>query len=206
QLIAAKQNFSAEKAQLIAQLETARASATAEMPAEPTMPVRPRKQPTPTKSAEIGADVAKPLVILADTDAKSTDALSLHLEAAGYGVRAVRTVADALQFARTASPAALAIDGTNLPDGDCWQMLSAVKEDAELKEIPVLVFAPGKDKEKAMEMGAAGCFAKPIDKAVLVATIKAAMVKRKQRARLAAASGGAAGTTRRSSLLTTPSA
>ena len=78
-----------------------------------------------------------------------------------------------------------------------------VKEDADLKEIPVLVFAPGKDRERAMEMGAAGCFTKPVDKAVLVATIKAAMVKRKQRARLAAVSGGTVGV-RRTSLLTTP--
>jgi len=210
QLRAAKEAFDTEKAQLIAELQNVHtAPLTEPVPvAEPAIPARPRKQPTPTKSVEIGADTEKPLVILADTDAKSTDALSKHLEAAGYDARAVQSIAEAMEIARTASPAALALDGANLPDGDCWQMLSAMKDDPQLKEIPVLIFAPGKDKERAMEMGAAGCFTKPVDKAVLVSTIKAAMVKRKQRARLAAASGGASGaatggTTRRSSLLTT---
>ncbi len=214
QLIAAKQAFAAEKQQLVAELSAARHTALPEAIsiAEPAMPTRPRKQPAPASSAEIGTDAEKPLIILADSDTKSTDALSKHLTAAGYDARAVQTVAEAMELARTASPAALAFDGANLPDGDCWQMLSAMKDDPRLKEIPMLIFAPGKDRERAMEMGAAGCFAKPVDKAVLVSTIKAAMVKRKQRARLAAASGGASGaasngtiggTGRRSSLLTT---
>ena len=203
-LDAEREQFAGKQAHLVAELEKAQSQAVPEIPvAEPMMPVRSRTRPVAAKPDDIESPVEKPVVILADADANALKTIGKHLEAGGYTVQSVATVAAAIAAARTSSPAALALDGANLPDGDCWQVLSVMKEDADLKEIPVLVFAPGKDKEKALEMGAVGCLAKPVDKAVLVATIKAAMVKRKQRARLAAVTGGS-GTTRRSSLLTTP--
>ncbi|MBC8134666.1 MAG: hypothetical protein H8F28_02110 [Fibrella sp.] len=206
---AERERFEAEQRRLSLELEKARVSSLQrDMPtvtiSEPDMPVRPRTRPAPTKSTEIGGiGEERPLVIVADSDVNAIKTIAQHLEAGGYTVRSTNSVADAIHAARNSSPVAFARDSTNLPDGDCWSVLASVKEDPDLKEIPVLVFAPSKDKERAMEMGAAGCFPKPIDKAVLVATIKAAMVKRKQRARLAAASSGTS-VARRSSLLTTP--
>ncbi len=206
-LSAERERFESEQRRLSLELEKARIDAANRVVPAPVVadnadyaaPVLPRPRPVATKSAEIASDPdTKPIVILADADPTALKTITSHLEAGGYCVHPVGSIADAIHTARTTSPAALALDGTNLPDGDCWKLLTTVKEDPELKEIPVLVFAPGKDKERAMDMGAAGCFPKPVDKAVLVATIKAAMVKRKQRARLAAATGGA----RRSVLLT----
>ena len=211
-LQAERERFEGEQRRLSLELEKARldavqieavAAQTPPEPVEASLPARARTRPTATKAAEIGGEGdEKPLVILADSDANAVKTISQHLEAGGYAVRIAKTMAEAMDIAHATPPAALAIDGANLPDGDCWKVLTTIKEDADLREIPVLVFAPGKDKERALEMGAAGCFAKPVDKAVLVATIKAAMVKRKQRARLAAVSGG--GGVRRSSLLTSP--
>jgi CheY-like chemotaxis protein len=208
-LSAERERFEAEQRRLSLELEKARLLAERhEAPAapseEPDMPVRPRTRPVATKNTEIGSqNDDKPLVVIADSDANTVKTIAQHLEAAGYAVRSANSVADAIQAARSSSPAAFAIDSANLPDGDCWSVLATMKEDPDLKEIPVMVFAPSKDKERAMEMGAAGCFSKPVDRAVLVATIKAATVKRKQRARLAAVTGGTSAT-RRSSLLTTP--
>ena len=208
-LSAERERFESEQRRLSLELEKARLNmlqreTEAQQQTEPDLPIRPRPRPVATKNTEIGSQgEEKPLVILADSDANAVKIIAQHLEAGGYTVRSTSSVADAIEVARKSSPVAFALDSTNLPDGDCWSVLSSVKEDPELKEIPVLVFAPNKDKERAMEMGAAGCFAKPVDKAVLVATIKAAMVKRKQRARLAAVSGGTS-VARRSSLLTTP--
>lgn len=207
---AERERFEAEQRRLSLELEKARLSSmqrdtTPESQMEQDLPIRPRTRPVATKNTEIGNGTEeKPLVIVADSDANAVKTIAQHLEAAGYAVQTAKTVAEAIQAARNSSPVAFAVDCANLPDGDCWSVLASVKEDPELKEIPILVFAPGKDKERAMEMGAAGCFPKPVDKAVLVATIKAAMVKRKQRARLAAVSGGTS-VARRSSLLTTPS-
>lgn len=209
-LSAERERFEAEQRRLSLELEKARLlAANREVPAapasdEPEMPIRPRTRPVTTKSTEIGSQGdEKPLVVIADSDPNSVKNIAQHLEAGGYAVRSASSVAEAVQLVRTTSPVAFAIDSANLPDGDCWSVLASLKEDPDLKEIPVMVFAPSKDKERAMEMGAAGCFSKPVDKAVLVATIKAAMVKRKQRARLAAVTGGTS-MARRSSLLTTP--
>ncbi len=196
-LTAERERFESEQRRLLLELEKLRLTLTHRDSVPPVseeseLPTRPRTRPVPTKNTEIGSGQnEKPLVIIADSDANAVRTISQHLEAGGYAVRSSNSVADAIYAARNSSPVAFAIDSTNLPDGDIWSVLASVKEDPELKEIPVLIFAPSKDKERAMEMGAAGCFAKPIDKAVLVATIKAATVKRKQRARLAAASGGA---------------
>lgn len=201
-LEAERERFEGEQRRLSLELEKARLDAanraTVASPAhesmEPPPPIRAR--PITAKSAEIdGGTEDRPLVIIADTDANAVKIIAKYLEAGGYRAQSAASFADALEAARATPPVALALDGANLPDGDFWEVLASLKEDPDLKEIPILLFAPAKDRERALEMGAAGCFAKPVDKSVFIATIKQAMVKRKQRARLAAVSVGSRRTT-----------
>ena len=102
-----REQFEAQQQRLLQEIETAKqAIATAAPPplAEQAPPIRPRTRITPSiPSAETQTN-EKPIVILADTDANACQLITKHLEAGGYAVRAVQSIADAVQAARDTPP------------------------------------------------------------------------------------------------------
>jgi CheY-like chemotaxis protein len=71
---------------------------------------------------------------------------------------------------------------------DSLTVLERIKSDPELRDLPVVVISALKDRDKAMELGAAGCVAPPITANVLLGTVKTAFInhrKRMERSRLA---------------------
>ena len=125
--------------------------------------------------------------------AKASEAL----KAAGYVTVSAATVAEVVENARKSKPAVIALDTQLGRGGDGFKALTALKADAELQGIPVVLICPVKDRERAMELGVAGCVASPAAPNVLLGALNAALVahkKRAERSRMAAqAAKGAKG-------------
>ena len=54
-----------------------------------------------------------------------------------------------------------------MPDMDGWSVLQAIKQDAELSRIPVVMMTISDEKQKGITLGASGYLTKPVDRAQL---------------------------------------
>ncbi|MBC8102854.1 MAG: hypothetical protein H7Z41_09730 [Cytophagales bacterium] len=167
----------------------------------------PPKQPRPkvglpsvraASSEAANASAPSPVIVLLATsrEKRATEELEQPLTAAGYQVIRAASVAGVISAARESHPHLITLDA-RLAGGDSLLALGKIKADAALREIPVVVVCPLKDRDHAVELGAAGCIAAPVAPNVLLATVKTALMsqrKRAERSRLAkAASEGGAG-------------
>lgn len=112
----------------------------------------------------------KPIILVVDDDQSASELLTHHLNGAGYDVSRAFTASDALQLAREMQPRVITLD-VQLPDGDGWTVLRALKGDTATRHIPVLMVSIIEDREKAQSLGAVECFVKPIVKERLLAAI-----------------------------------
>ena len=58
-----------------------------------------------------------------------------------------------------------------MPDLDGWSVLAALRQDAELAEIPVIMVTIMDEQRRGMALGAAGYLTKPIDRERLTALV-----------------------------------
>ena len=92
-----------------------------------------------------------------------------------YGFRGFARAARALDYI-TQFPPSLVILDIDMPEIDGYAMLGRIKENIELKSIPVIFLTSNNDKDymtKAVEHGADDYVVKPIDKAILLSKIEA---------------------------------
>ncbi|WP_449395019.1 response regulator [Devosia riboflavina] len=68
----------------------------------------------------------------------------------------------ALQIARSLRPAAIFLD-VLMPGFDGWDLLAALKSDPETSSIPVMMICMLGERRKALDAGADGVIAKPLD-------------------------------------------
>ena len=59
-----------------------------------------------------------------------------------------------------------------MPDLDGWSVLAALRQDAELAEIPVIMVTILDEQRRGMALGAAGYLTKPIDRERLSALVQ----------------------------------
>jgi CheY-like chemotaxis protein len=149
----------------------------------------------PANGARMKNREAVPLLLAAaEPDAAELgDAMSV----AGYAVLKATTATDMLRIARESHPAMIVLDALLGKRGgdEPFAVLSALKSDEALRDIPVLMICPVKDRERATELGAAGCVGAPAAPNVLLGAVNAAFVahkKRAERSRLAMAAKGPA--------------
>ena len=76
-----------------------------------------------------------------------------------------------MRLARELKPAAITLD-VMMPGMDGWAVLSALKADPELAEIPVTMLTIVEDRGLGYALGAADYLTKPIDRARLVAALR----------------------------------
>ncbi|MFT3786913.1 MAG: HAMP domain-containing protein [Tepidisphaeraceae bacterium] len=79
----------------------------------------------------------------------------------GFKVLVASRGSPALRLAAELKPAAITLD-INLPDIDGWRVLNRLKDDAELRHIPVHVITTDEERERGLRMGAAGALTKPL--------------------------------------------
>jgi PleD family two-component response regulator len=135
----------------------------------------------PTARSRVSRAVPPAIVLVAvGGDATRAQTVS-HLNKGGYSVVEAATAADARRLAASEKPAVVLLDAA-LPYPGGQEALAGFKADAALRELPVVLVCPAKDRERAMEMGAAGTVTEGDAPSVLLGTIKATLTEQKRRA------------------------
>lgn len=111
------------------------------------------------------------LVMMVDDEELLTDVIQTHLEDAGYTrFAACNAPLEALALIKARRPDVLLLD-LMMPGISGFDILAAVRADAELQYTPVVVLTAASDpatKLRALELGASEFLAKPVDASELV--------------------------------------
>jgi PAS domain S-box-containing protein len=101
-------------------------------------------------------------VLVIDDDAPTRDLLTRFLIREGFRVRTAVDGAEGLRLALATRPAAILLD-VMMPRMDGWAVLSTLKADPKLADIPVIMVSFVQEKSLAFSLGAADYLPKPID-------------------------------------------
>jgi signal transduction histidine kinase/DNA-binding response OmpR family regulator len=127
-------------------------------------------------TAELIAPVAaaadgRATVLVVDDDATVRSLLGKTLEKEGYRVVSAGNGVAALALAREHRPQAITLD-VLMPQMDGWAALKALKADAELRDIPVIMVTVLNERGMAIPLGAADFVTKPVDRQRLTAILR----------------------------------
>jgi CheY-like chemotaxis protein len=89
-----------------------------------------------------------------------------YLSREGFDVVTAAGGREGLEFARDLHPSVITLD-VFMPDMDGWSVLQAIKQDADLRRIPVIMMTISDEKQKGITLGASGYLTKPVDRAQL---------------------------------------
>src|SRR5262249_60972235 len=100
------------------------------------------------------------------------EALRRFLTQKGFRAEAAASGEEGLRLARELHPLAITLDLV-LPGMDGWAVLTALKADPELADIPVVLFTGmAADRGKAFRLGGSDFVTKPVDPDRLAAVLK----------------------------------
>jgi signal transduction histidine kinase/CheY-like chemotaxis protein/HAMP domain-containing protein len=111
------------------------------------------------------------VVLVIDDDATARDLIAHHLREEGYGVATATGGLDGIKKAKELRPVAITLD-VMMPDLDGWAVLTALRRDVQLADIPVIMATIVDEQQRAATLGAVGYITKPIDHDRLVMLMK----------------------------------
>lgn len=118
-------------------------------------------------------------VLVVDNDITVHELLTRQLTREGFKVICVGSGDVAIQLAREIKPTIITLD-VMMPGMDGWTVLSKLKNDAELKDIPVVMLSMLKSKSQGMALGASDYLTKPVERNTLIAVLKRFIPKNKR--------------------------
>jgi signal transduction histidine kinase/DNA-binding response OmpR family regulator len=118
----------------------------------------------PTPSAATGT------VLIIDDDKAIHDLLERELAAKGYRVLHAVGGREGLKIAKQSRPDVITLD-IIMPDLDGWSVLKTLKDDMELRDIPVVLVTIMGDRDMGFALGAADYITKPINREMLLAAV-----------------------------------
>jgi signal transduction histidine kinase/DNA-binding response OmpR family regulator len=136
-----------------------------------TITLSDRRRAAPAAAAIPQGTEHAALVMVVDDDANARDLLASTVRREGYRVIEATDGEAALALAREWHPDVITLD-VLMPRMDGWAVLTAIKSDPELAEIPVVIVTVLADRGIAVSLGAAEFLTKPVDRARLAATIR----------------------------------
>jgi signal transduction histidine kinase/CheY-like chemotaxis protein len=119
-----------------------------------------------------GGDDIQPLpsaascVLVIDDDPTQRDLIRRFLKKEGFSVCTAARGEAGLRLARQLRPVAITLD-VMMPGMDGWTVLSALKADRELRDIPVIMLTMVDDPDRGFALGASDIATKPVDRARL---------------------------------------
>jgi CheY-like chemotaxis protein len=139
---------------------------TIRLPAEIGQP-EPEVSPAPPLRAVLPENP----VLIVDDDPVARDLLRRHLEKEGFKTIMAADGNEAIRMAREQSPTAITLD-VMMPGMDGWGVLSVLKSDPALADIPVIMVTILDNRNLGYALGAAECLTKPIDRERLAAVLR----------------------------------
>jgi signal transduction histidine kinase/DNA-binding response OmpR family regulator len=110
-------------------------------------------------------------VLVIDDDPLQRDLMQRYLRKEGFAVLTASGGAQGLRMARQWLPAAITLD-VMMPDMDGWSVLSALKADLMLRDIPVIMLTMVDDPERGFTLGASDYATKPVNRRRLSEILK----------------------------------
>ncbi|HEY0156818.1 MAG TPA: response regulator [Thermoanaerobaculia bacterium] len=110
-------------------------------------------------------------VLVIDDDPLQRDLMERYLRKEGYTVRTAAGGAEGLRLARKLLPAAITLD-VMMPDMDGWSVLSTLKNDVALRDIPVIMLTMVDDPVRGFTLGASDYATKPVNRRKLSQILK----------------------------------
>ncbi len=111
-------------------------------------------------------------ILVVEDDRKTSKLLCAFLNSAGYHTITAFDGEEAVQKARKYNPFAITLD-VMLPKKDGWEVLKEIKEDNDIKNIPVLVISIVDDKDIGFGLGATDYLRKPVSRNDLLSKLSA---------------------------------
>ena len=130
--------------------------------------VDPSARPAATAAADAGT--AGTLLVI-DDDPSARDVLRRMFTREGFRVEEATGGAEGLARARDLRPDAITLD-VLMPGMDGWAVLTALKADPDLADIPVIMLTVADEQRLGLALGAAEYLTKPIDRARLAAVLR----------------------------------
>jgi CheY-like chemotaxis protein len=140
---------------------------TAHIPA--ALPTATRAAPAQTPAMPTTTTAGTVLVI--DDDATARTLVTRHLAKAGYRVEEASDGRAGLARARELRPDVITLD-VLMPGQDGWTVLSTLKADPTLSDIPVIMLSVMDERTLGFALGASHYLTKPVDRARLVAAVE----------------------------------
>lgn len=101
-----------------------------------------------------------PLALVVEDDDMAAELIRAQLAAEGIEVLRARSAEEALQLAAEHRPDLFTID-ILLPGMDGWELLSRLKQDGRLADVPVVIISIVADSNKGLSLGATNVLQKP---------------------------------------------
>jgi signal transduction histidine kinase/DNA-binding response OmpR family regulator/HAMP domain-containing protein len=142
---------------------TVRIPSTTESPATDVIPTR-NFPPAP-------AGTSRDTVLVIDDDPLVHDLMTRTLGKEGFNVVCASNGREGLVLASSLRPVAITLDIV-MPGTDGWAVLTALKADAALADIPVVIVTMTDDRKMGYALGAADYVSKPVDPARLTTILR----------------------------------
>jgi len=114
-------------------------------------------------------------VLVIDDDPMIRELLQNYISKLGYQVTLANGGDEGLQIAQQLKPDAITLD-IMMPDMDGWMVLSALKNNPELSEIPVIILSMVEERNLGFSLGAADYLHKPVNRDQLYHTLRKYLV------------------------------
>ncbi|MCP4702412.1 MAG: response regulator [Gammaproteobacteria bacterium] len=118
-------------------------------------------KPGPASQAD-AAQESEGMILVIDDDLAVRDLLKSYITKLGYQVATASNGDEGLRLARKLHPDAITLD-VMMPGMDGWMVLSALKNDPALADVPVIMASIIEDKGLGYSLGAAEYLTKPIN-------------------------------------------
>jgi PAS domain S-box-containing protein len=125
---------------------------------------------TPADTTE-AADAGIGTVLVIDDDASARQLVRRFLTKEDFRVLEAANGESGLEVARRERPDAITLD-VLMPSMDGWSVLSALKSDPDVADIPVVMLTVMDDRNIGLALGASDYLSKPIDRDRLVSTLR----------------------------------
>ncbi|MEJ2186989.1 MAG: response regulator [Gemmatimonadota bacterium] len=123
----------------------------------------------PADAATAPADA--PVVLVVDDDEAARDLVGRYLTGAGMHPVFAPDGPTGIRLARELRPAAITLDAM-MPSMDGWSVLTALKSDPDLADIPVIMITVLDEKPLGLALGASEYLTKPVERERVVAVMK----------------------------------
>lgn len=120
---------------------------------------------------DAGLAEGRPTVLVIDDDPLVRDLLNGHLTRHGYHAVLATSGEEGLRFAREHRPDAITLD-VLMPRMDGWAVLTALKDDPDLADVPVIMLTIVEDRNLGFSLGATDYLSKPVNQKKLIGILE----------------------------------